>query len=258
MNLTALIAAAYVEVQRTTGVKPNVTSRLNGLLKRPVEDDFRALARFTPPADRVFLDIGANRGETISAVRLFQPGVPIVAFEPNPTLGALIRAKHGGDPQFTLHAIGLGDAAGSFDLHVPYYKGVAFDGLASFRRNEAETWLTPDRLVGFDAKHQEIRTFECRVARLDAFALKPCFIKIDVQGLEAAVIRGGLDTIGAHKPVVLLENNKPEVEAAELTAMGYVAHALRDGFLVANAYGGLNTFYIHPQTGGWFAAALYA
>ncbi|SKW02648.1 Uncharacterised protein [Mycobacteroides abscessus subsp. massiliense] len=36
-------------------------------------------------------------------------------------------------------------------------------------------------------------------------------IKIDVQGLEAAVIRGGLATIGASRPVMIIETPSDEV-----------------------------------------------
>jgi FkbM family methyltransferase len=256
MNLSALIAAAYVEVQRTTGRKPSLSSRINRVLQRPVEPDFAALRHFKPPAGTCYVDIGANRGETIASARLFLPDVPIVAFEPNPLLHPIIERRNRGDRQLTLQRVGLSDQPGSFDLHVPYYKGVPFDGLASFRREEAATWLNPDRLVGFDAKHQEIRTFNCQVSTLDAFGLRPSFIKIDVQGLEPAVIRGGHATIAAHLPVVLMENNDPERDAAGLLELGYRAYAWQGAKLVENATGELNTFYVHPSTRTTIAAAL--
>lgn len=257
MSLTSLIAAAYVEVQRTTGVKPDVRARVNRLLRRPTEPDFRALAHFTPPAGMVYVDAGANRGETIASARMYLPDVPIVAFEPNPILVDLINRKRAGDKAFTLHAAGLGEDEGSFELHVPYYKGVPFDGLSSFMREEAANWLNADRLAGFDPKHQEIRTFTCKVERLDTFNLVPCFIKIDVQGLEPAVIRGGAETIRRYRPAILMENNKPDTDAAQLIAMGYVPHAWRDGRMHAKQTGVLNTFYIHPSTRDMFSDKLF-
>lgn len=42
---------------------------------------------------------------------------------------------------------------------------------------------------------------------LDAFGLKPDFVKIDVQGSEPLVLRGGEKTIRAHKPTILIERN---------------------------------------------------
>jgi FkbM family methyltransferase len=258
MNMSALMAAAYVEVQRTTGRKPSLTARLNRLLQRPVEPDFCGLKHFRLPAGHVCIDAGANRGESIASVRLFQSTAPIVAFEPNPLLGDVIRQRHPRDPNLTLKTVGLGDAPGQFELHVPYYKGVPFDGLASFKRDEAATFLNADRLVGFNARHLAIRTFTCAVATLDSFNLKPAFIKIDVQGLEPAVIRGGLASIAAHKPIILMENNKPESDAAQVLAMGYLPYAYRGDKLVAGTYGSLNTFYIHPQTRHLFAPDAYA
>jgi FkbM family methyltransferase len=244
MNLSALVAAAYVEVQRSTGRKPSLTSRINRWRGRPVEPDFAALATFAFAADRCIVDIGANRGETIAAARLFQPSIPIVAFEPNVVLHDILRVRNAGDPNLTVHACGLSDGDGWFDLHVPYYKGVPFDGLASFRREEAATFLNRDRLVGFDPRHQDVRSFRCEVKTLDSFGLAPAFVKIDVQGLEAAVIRGGIETIKKWRPIVLLENNDPKADAADLIALGYRPHAWRDGELIADSLGDLNTFYV--------------
>jgi FkbM family methyltransferase len=258
MKLSALISAAYVEVQRTTGRKPGLRSRILTLLKRPDEADFNALQAFKMPAGKCFVDIGANRGETIAAVRLFHPDTAIFAFEPNPLLKRLIRDRFARDSAVTLHPVGLGDIAGSFDLHVPYYKGVPFDGLASFDYKEAASWLSSDKLVGFKPQYQEIRTFTCNVSTLDIFDLAPGFIKIDVQGLEPAVIRGARATIAKHKPVILMENNRPDLDAAELLAMGYESFAYVDKRLVKKQSGSLNTFYIHAETRGMFDASIFA
>lgn len=258
MNLSALVAAAYVEVQRTTGRKPSLTSKLNRLRRRPVEPDFAILAHLTVPPGQVLVDAGANRGETIASMRLFQPHAPIVAFEPNPLLHPIIAARNPRDPALTVHHAGLSDRPGHFDLFVPYYKGVPFDGLASFNRHEAASFLNADRLVGFDPRRQEIRTVNCTVATLDSYGLQPALIKIDVQGLEPAVIRGGLETIRTTLPIVLMENNKPESDTADLVALGYRPFAFTDGKLRADAYGDLNTFYIHPATQQLLSPAAFA
>lgn len=258
MKLSALVAAAYVEVQRNLGVKPDVKARFNRLLRRPTEADFTALAAFRPAPGSVAIDAGANRGETIASVRLYLPHIPIVAFEPNPVLVEHIRARHRADDLLTLHPVGLSDTQGHFQLHVPYYKGVPFDGLASFKREEAASWLSPERLAGFDPRHQEVRTFDCEVSTLDTFALAPSFVKIDVQGLEAAVIAGGAETIARHKPVILMENNDPQRDSRKLAAMGYRHYAFNGGRMHAERWGSLNTFYIHPQTAGLFDAAVFA
>ena len=258
MRLDAVIAAAYVEVQSRFGFKPDVRRRVNALLRRPVEADFRALVHYRHEHSRVILDVGANRGETIAAIRLYQPAAPIVAFEPNPVLARSLARRFGHDPAVRIENTGLGRAAGTFDLYVPYYKGVPFDGLASFREQEAADWLNGDRLAGFDPSHQVIEKFSCQVRPLDALRLAPGLIKIDVQGLEADVIAGARATLEAWLPPILMENNQPERDAAELLALGYAPHAWRDGRLVAGHYGRLNTFYVHPRGPAAFDPAIFA
>ena len=258
MRLQSVIAAAYVEVQSRFGFKPDVKRRVNALLRRPVEDDFRALAHFHLTPGHVIVDAGANRGETIAATRLFQPTAPIGAFEPNPLLAESQRARCASDGHVTIENSGLGRAAGQFDLFVPYYKGVPFDGLASFREEEAANWLNADRLAGFDSVHQTIRRFHCRVGTLDTFALRPGLIKIDVQGLEPDVIAGGLATIEADKPAVLMENNTPQTDAIDLFRLGYEAYAFEGGRLRRGKIGSLNTFYIHPDRRDAFDPSIYA
>jgi FkbM family methyltransferase len=48
------------------------------------------------------------------------------------------------------------------------------------------------------------------VIALDNLNLVPHFIKIDVEGMEADVIRGALQTIERHRPVLYVENDRPE------------------------------------------------
>jgi len=89
-----------------------------------------------------------------------------------------------------------------------------FDGLASFDREAAAGWL-PRFLPGFDAAKQEIRTVTCTVLPLDALALAPCFIKIDVQGLELRVLRGSMSN---HTPPSARTANRDAINGHYLPA----------------------------------------
>jgi FkbM family methyltransferase len=258
LKISALITAAYVEVRRATGIKPNVRVHLNRFFHRPHEQDFEVLRWFKPPPASVYVDVGANRGETIESVRMYHADIEIVAFEPNPELVELVTSHRLQDSRFRLIAVGLGKSAGRFDLYIPYYKGVPLDGLASFTYSEAAEWLSSQRLFAFDGSYQELRTISCCIERLDTFALAPSFIKIDVQGLEADVVSGGITTITHFRPIVLMENNMPERDAKQLIELGYEAYAYEGKKLVAKSYGVLNTFYIHPATRSLLAAEAYA
>lgn len=258
MQRDAIIAAAYAEVMSRFGFKPDIRRRINNALGRPVEAGFNVFRSYRHPKGAVYLDVGAHRGATIEAVRLFQPDLAVVAFEPNPSRIATLRDRFSHDRNVAIAPCGLGNETGTFELFVPHYKGAAFDGFASFRLEEALKALGPERIWGFEQQYLEIARYQCQVRRLDEFALQPGFIKIDVQGAEAEVIAGGRETIAAYKPVILMENNEPETDAALLRAMGYECYAFRNNRLHRDQLGDLNTFYIHPACRSLFASSLYA
>lgn len=191
-------------------------------------------------------------------MRLFQPDLPVVAFEPNPGRIEALRERFDGDLNVAIAPCGLGNEAGMFELFVPHYKGAAFDGYASFRLEEALNALGPEQIWGFDRQNLEIIRYRCQVRRLDEFGLQPGFIKIDVQGAEADVVAGGRETIAEYKPVILMENNQPETDGAMLLQMGYERYAFRIDRLHHDQLGDLNTFYIHPSRRALFASSLYA
>lgn len=54
-----------------------------------------------------------------------------------------------------------------------------------------------------------------KVTTLDSFNLKQCnFIKIDVEGMEEKVLKGGANTIREFKPIMLVENDRKEKSAS--------------------------------------------
>jgi FkbM family methyltransferase len=64
-----------------------------------------------------------------------------------------------------------------------------------------------------------------RVLALDALDLPACdFLKVDVEGMEAEVLRGAARTIARHRPVLYVENDREEKSAALIAlvaGMGY-------------------------------------
>ncbi len=79
-----------------------------------------------------------------------------------------------------------------------------------------------------------VAEFEVRVRTLDEFSLAPCLIKIDVQGTEAAVVEGALETIRQHRPVLFVED--PDARLLKLLAsFRYRRYGLRRGTIENNA-----------------------
>jgi FkbM family methyltransferase len=216
------------------------------LLRRPFEEDFRALPLLCLPAGAVHLDIGANRGQSIDAIRLYGNNPVVHAFEPNPQLADRLVRRFRRSADVTIYNVGLGDRAGSFDLFVPSYRGYVFDGLASLDEECARSWLT-DQLFGYDERRLHIEVVACAVQRLDDLLCEPAFVKIDVQGYEHQVLQGARRTLAEHRPALLIEW-PGVVVTTDLCDLGYAPFQYLDGALVAGHHGMMNTFFLHRDS----------
>jgi FkbM family methyltransferase len=210
--------------------------------RHPFEPDFEILAHLKLDGG-VILDIGANRGQSIDAIRLYHPTAPLYAFEPNGFLAERLARRFAGDTGLTLNRFGLGDRPMRAPLHVPYDHGFMYDGLASFDRDEAAGWINASTMAWFDPARLEVRETVCEVRTPDGLGLRPAFVKIDVQGFERHVLEGGRQTLLATQPVILMENS-PEAEAW-LIAEGWVRCAWHKGQLVEGARGAVNNIFFH-------------
>ncbi|MUM16398.1 MULTISPECIES: FkbM family methyltransferase [unclassified Mycobacteroides] len=205
-----------------------------------VDPEFHLLSRMGPIAEAV--DIGGNWGQSICALQRTASPEKIVSFEPNAVLAQRLKRKYG-SKVVQVHACGLSDADGTFDLFVPRYRNFVYDGLASLDESEARGWLNPETMAGFDESKLRIQRHPVEVRRLDDFGLDPQVIKIDVQGMEAAVIRGGLSTITASKPVMIVETPSDEVVSL-LQPTGLKPYAFRGGRLRNDWQSAINTVFL--------------
>ena len=139
------------------------------------------------PPGAVFLDIGANVGNHA----LFAAGVcgaRVVACEPAPALAehcAATLALNGLSDRMELHRCGLGAAPGRAAL-LPGPPG-----------NAGMTRLAPA-----PEGEVEVTTLDALAERLEA---PPAVIKVDVEGMESEVLRGGLRTFGRCRPALYVE-----------------------------------------------------
>lgn len=213
--------------------------------KRPFEAEFEVLKRLDFKT-RCALDVGANRGQSIDAIKLFQPTCTVHAFEPNPALARLLEKRFDGQPNIKIENCGLGNTPSQMMLYIPYYRGFLYDGLASLDRQEAAGWLNEERVWRFNPDLVHIEEAPCQVKNGDELGLVPAFLKIDVQGFEQQVLEGLAHTIEAHRPLILMENNPPGDNW--LTAQGWQRASYEGGQLVAGKVGGNNTIYVHPES----------
>ncbi len=130
------------------------------------------------------IDIGANEGQFSDRMRILFPEAKIYAFEPLPGVCESLRKNFAGDSNFEAFNCGLGEQEGSIEFWENEYSPSS-----SFLR------LSTAHKENFEHAVGEKRV-EVSVRRLDQVLsgriLKgPLMVKIDVQGFEDKVIRGG-------------------------------------------------------------------
>ena len=189
----------------------------NAVIKRKLEPEMLYLPKVLSHC-QVAIDIGANNG--LYSYYLARHLDAIKAFEPQPALCDMLRDwNHAKVETFNF---GLSDKSGTMTLHVP--------------KDSMEKELAP--LASFRKLPNSIE-YQVPVRRLDDFNFKDVgFIKIDVEGHEAEVLRGALKTIHDNKPILLVEIEQRHLERPiadslrEIEGLGYAGFFLKAGELV--------------------------
>lgn len=213
------------------------------------EDDFKVVKWFEPHSGQVFIDIGSNRGEAITSImNMSVSKTRIIGFEPNEIIYKKLKDYIGANNNVHVHNLGLGDENIDLPLFVPFYRKWSFDGLASFKYENAKDWLRT-RMWLYNEKHLRIEETICAIRRLDEFQYNPYFIKIDVEGFELEVLKGGGDTIKKNLPILLIECLTKQC-LEYLSPFGYQCYHFSNGGLY-EGMGHPNTFCInlkkHPE-----------
>jgi len=191
------------------------------MLSRTYEPDIIEVVERFVPAGGICLDVGANVGACTLAMadRVGSTGT-VHAIEPGRAFLARLRGNLELNPSIaarvTIHEVGLSDHEGSSQ----WQSSVSDPGTASMH------WVDPKRPVQTIAVTTLDRLAEDQnLSRLD-------FLKIDVDGMDHLVIRGGVNAILQHQPVIVFETtlcDSEQVAAAEeatrwLEGNGYRIH----------------------------------
>lgn len=162
-------------------------------MQDPFEPEMTAIFQALVQQDMVVADVGANIGMT--AMLFSQLARKTFAFEPAPSTFALLRANLDSNKitGVEAHNLGMGDHPGSQTI--------------TFAPSNRSGGFVSDTLK-LEAGHT---TETIEVDTLDRFfwnrADQPDFIKMDVEGFEPRVLRGGSALLAAKKPTVVLELN---------------------------------------------------
>jgi FkbM family methyltransferase len=196
---------------------------------------------------KLFLDIGSNIGIYAVYVGVKFPQVKVVAFEPVPAIWEKNRRFHRANKlsDQTAKNIALSDQNGAQKLFLPVFDtGVDDEETATLNAN---SW---------QAHAEKVEVIEIQCLTLDTFAAQnslpagSCCVKIDVEGFESAVLRGGKKFFSERRPWIVCEllpredydpatktlRNNNQMALTVIAELDYVAYAITTvGFFRMNA-----------------------
>jgi FkbM family methyltransferase len=195
---------ALMRTAERLGVDDQVR-RLRALTNRGLRRDLRdhaalgAIIAAAVPRDGHTVDVGAHEGDIVTELLRVAPDGRHIAYEPLPDFAQRLRRRF---PGVDVREVALSDEGG--EVTFQYVRNLpGYSGLRRMR-------------LPADAHVEEI---PARVERLDDSLpedFRPSFIKIDVNGGEFQVLRGGRETILRHKPIIVFEHGAggPDVYGA--------------------------------------------
>lgn len=173
----------------------------------------------------ICVDVGANIG--FMTMALLAAGHVVYSYEPQPAIYDLLdknTSRFGA--RISCRNIGLGAVAGVAKMPRIRYGAKGNYGGAG---------------IGFKS---ELGTIDVRVETLDSQNLENVkFIKIDVEGYETEVLKGGRQTILRDKPVMYIEDDRDDKREGlydELRSLGYEWEDHNPPLYRADNFAGLN------------------
>jgi len=180
--------------------------------------EFESFVRYCTPEMFLF-DIGAHFGIFSLAAAHF--GGRSIAVDPSPIATKMIATEcmlNGASSHIQILRAAVSDACGTVAM---LSSGVFSDGYFKFAKGRSKSDLTNARAFTLD--------------QMAAQYGNPSHIKIDVEGHEAAVLRGARSTLAQSAPTLFLELHNqiaasegidPRSPLNELASFGYVAYAV--------------------------------
>jgi FkbM family methyltransferase len=196
-----------------------VVSGLRGLARTTpwMESELVGVAEVIAPG-AVCIDIGAAAGfYTAELARLVGAAGTVHSIEPlrfaHATASRLLGLRSGRN--IVRHSVALGESGDELVMSVPLRKGVPITGRSFVTRNASG--------LGSNAEFEEHLRVVVEGDTLDGFCARLGidrldFVKIDVEGAELHVLRGGQSTIATLKPLVMVEVEDRHLERFGVTS----------------------------------------
>ena len=167
----------------------------------------------------VLFDIGAHLGLISALFCAANPKNRVISFEPSPLsrerLQAIIDLNELGD-RMRIEQSGIGEKSATVKME--------FDpvgGYVQSQRFDHSMWGAPQPI---DVKIESISDAANRLSVI------PQFLKIDIEGYEFEAIKGSLEFMKRHKPLLFLEIHLNYLEARQLSAKSLVMMLIEAGY----------------------------
>ncbi|HKD37222.1 MAG TPA: FkbM family methyltransferase [Pirellulales bacterium] len=195
-------------------------ARLSYHLRVPHEAEYKLFAALEG-TEGLFIDVGANTGQSARSLRIYNRSLDVISFEPNPLLEPdLAFTKRLLGERFEYRIVGLGSTTGRATLAIPVLRGMPQTAWATADRAALEA--SRARFQEWIGGHFEIAEAPIEIARFDSLDLHPIAVKIDVEGCESEVLKGMEETVHSDEPLLMLEHSEGADEIiASLCQRGY-------------------------------------
>jgi FkbM family methyltransferase len=166
---------------------------LKGNYVKPEVDTFRKLC---DPA-KAALDVGANEG--LYAMFLCRFAIRLHCFEPLPWMAGHLEKKFQDVKNVVVENCALGSKNEQATIRIPITEGRQYDTRSSLVGHFDGQLINGKKVLA-------VKDLSVAVKRLDDFHLDNLgFIKIDVEGFELEVLKGGVETIMRNRPNLFIE-----------------------------------------------------
>lgn len=231
-------------------------NRIQAWSKHLHERDFEVFGWLRGSKEFLVVDAGAHRGHSAISILSQASNAKVISFEPNVNLRpALEWVQRRYEPRFSYQLVGLGDHGKYAQLLVPQVGRWTVSTAASVRASEFDKEYVLERLKK-ETNSKGLVNFvpvSVEIKPLDSFGLRPHVIKIDVEGMEAEVIKGALETLRSCFPIILLElnNHMESMELLEPTGYELFEYSSAIECLIPMTESEdlpLNAFAVHPRS----------
>jgi FkbM family methyltransferase len=144
----------------------------------------------------IIIDVGANVGQFASSAANFFPKAEVHSFEPIPQCYQTLLRNTKKLPNIKTYEF----AIGSSDKNIDFFINADVQASSAMKTTELRLKIFPDRY--------EIATIEVEQKCLDTIYSgrtfgENCLLKIDVQGLEAEVLKGAVNSLSGIRYILL-------------------------------------------------------